>query len=354
MTIIHLTVGLGGGGAESFLLEISKSIKKNPGTKVVIVTLTSISTIAYKFDAENIQYISLGIKGVKDFFLKFERFLNILKKHDSCIVHAHMFHAAMAACLAKLFRPNIRIVFTLHTNFVKQAYRKWLLFVTKKLRSADIIFSPDSRRWYHKKNAITIANGIDTSKFNLENTTSDTFTCLFLGRLAEPKNPLYLIELVNRLKDRFKFKILVAGTGPLKTDLEEQIRKYKLEEYFSLLGFTDNIPKLLSKAHCLIMPSLWEGMPMAILEAGAAGVPIVATPVGSIPSILNTENAYLGNLDEFHLLLEKVMLEYKFSLKKAEELRRKIYDDYDISKSAKKHLELYSHILIKNQTFAIH
>ncbi|WP_423149742.1 glycosyltransferase [Rubrolithibacter danxiaensis] len=345
MTLIHLLIGLGGGGAESFLLEISKKIKENPGVEILVVTITTIDTIAYKYEAEGIKYISLGMNNSKGFLKKFKIFLNILKSYDQCVVHAHMFHACMLAALAKFFRPKVRIVFTLHTNFVKQKYRRILLFLTRKLRSEDIIFSADSKQWYHKENSKVIANGIDTSKFNLINKHSEIFTFLFLGRLAEPKNPLFLIDLSNKLKDRFKFKILVAGDGSLRQELEERIAKYKLQEYFSLLGFRDDIPCLFSQAHCLIMPSLWEGMPMAVLEAGAAGIPVISTPVGSIPTILNDKNAYLSNLEDFHLQMEEVILSYETAIRKGNLLQDLIKKEYDISSSARKHLKLYNKVL---------
>lgn len=341
MTIIHLLVGLGGGGAEHFVLELAKKNKQDQN-KVIVVGITAINLIESKFRDNNIECISLNINKPSMAYAGFKRLLQILRKNRHSIVHAHMFHAGMLACMSKLFIPSIVIVFTLHTNYVKQFYRKSLIYLTKSMRDADVIFSEDSKKWYHKSCSSVIQNGIETTKFNLEPQLSKQFTCLFLGRLEEPKNPLYLIDLVLQLKEKYRFVIKIAGDGGLKEELKRKIAIYKLEPWFDFLGFRSDIPELLSSSHCMIMPSLWEGMPISILEAGAAGVPIVATPVGSIPSILNEQNAYLGKLDAFHLKLGAVMDDYSLAEQKALELKSLILKKYDIANSADKHQELYS------------
>ena len=340
MTVIHLLIGLGGGGAEHFVYELSKRSKlKNIET--LVVAITSNNLIKDKFEASNIETFTLDINSPRNFFTGFRAFLCLLRKYNNAVLHAHMFHAVMVACLAKLFLPSLNIVFTLHSNFIKQAYREILLFATKWLRSSDIIFSADSKKWYHKTNSIVIANGIDISRFKLSPELPEIFTCLFLGRLDEEKNPLYLIDLVMKLKDKYKFQINIAGDGSLMSALKKEINLFELENWFNFLGFRKDIPEVLSRSHCMIMPSLWEGLPISILEAGAAGVPIVSTPVGSIPSLLNSGNAFMGNLDEFHLLVENVINNYPDACKKARKLQLLINSDYDIKKSAGAHFVIY-------------
>ena len=68
----------------------------------------------------------------------------------------------------------------------------------------------------------------------------------------------------------------VANTPQAIYDLGEQ----DLKDYIKLLGLRNDIPNLLNKSHCLLMPSLWEGLPIVILEAGASRLPVISTPVG--------------------------------------------------------------------------
>lgn len=344
MTVIHILSGLGGGGAEHMVLELSKQLQQQ-GTKVVVVSISPVNMIAHKFDAGGIENISLGIRGVKDILPGLQRLRRLLLQHPKRVVHAHMFHAGMFAVLTKILGTTTPMVFTLHTNHVKQAARKAMLFLTKGMRRADVIFSAGSGQWYQKRGAVPIFNGIDISRFNLPRQLPETFTCLFLGRLEEPKNPLYLIDLVNHLKHRYRFKIQVAGDGSLREELEKQIRWNQLDDYFELLGFRNDIPELLSQVHCLIMPSLWEGMPISVLEAGAAGTPLIVTPVGSIPAILNKRNAYVVQLDNFHRELEQVMNDYPAALERAAVWKKQVAADFDITAVSGKHLALYEQVL---------
>jgi len=344
MIIIHLLVGLGGGGAEHLVLELAKQ-NKIAGNRVMVIGITSINLIEDKFKAYDIEYTSLKIDNVSTAIAGIGKLLKIIKKYPSSIIHAHMFHAGILACVAKLVVPSCRIAFTLHTNYVRAFYRRFLLYATKSMRDVDIIFSEESKRTYHKDRYVVIPNGIDTSKYQVAANLPETFNCLFLGRLQEPKNPLYLVELVLKLKDEHKFIINVAGNGHLTEDLKSLIRENNLEDWFVFLGFSRDIPNLLAKSHCMIMPSLWEGMPISILEAGAAAVPIVSTPVGSIPSILNDDNAYLTELDTFHLNLAKVIDNYPLAQSKAQKLKTLVLNDYDIKNIAEKHHQLYATIL---------
>lgn len=344
MTIIHLLIGLGGGGAEHLVLELAKQ-NKIAGNRVIVIGITSINLIEDKFKAYNIEYLSLKIDNASTAITGFRNFLKIIRKYPSSVIHAHMFHAGILACFAKLVVPSCRIAFTLHTNYVRAFYRRFLLYATRSVRDVDVIFSQESKKTYHKDQYAVIPNGIDTTKYQVLATLPEKFNCLFLGRLQEPKNPLYLVELVLKLKDKHKFVINVAGNGHLTEDLKKLIKENNLEDWFVFLGFSRDIPNLLAKSHCMIMPSLWEGMPISILEAGAAGVPIVSTPVGSIPSILNDKNAYLSELDSFHLSLAEVIDNYPLAKNKAQKLKTLVLSDYDIKNVAEKHHQLYANIL---------
>ena len=344
MTIIHFLVGIGGGGAEHLVLELANQNKK-AGHKVIVVGITSISVIENKFKTYGIEYTSLKINRLSEVFQGIKKYIKILKSNPKAIIHAHMFHAGMISFITKIFAPSFTVVFTLHNNYVRAAYRKFLLFLTKSCRNAEVIFSDDSRMMYHKSNAVVIPNGIDTSKFNLELNLPELFTCLFLGRLQEQKNPFYLIDLVLALKDKHNFKINIAGDGELAEALKAKIKLHNLEDFFAFLGFRNDTPYLLSTSHCMIMPSLWEGMPISILEAGAAGVPIVATAVGSIPSILNTDNSYVCSLDKFSENLSNVMKDYNTAKLKASKLKVTILTDFDIRSTALKHHILYQSVL---------
>jgi glycosyltransferase involved in cell wall biosynthesis len=341
MTIIHLLIGLGGGGAENFVFELAKENKKD-GLKVLVIAISSIDKLKQKFINENIEVVFLNVVGFKSFFAGLLKLRRIIQNNSEVIMHAHMFHAVIFACIVKLSLIKLPIIFTLHTNYIKSGFRKALLYVTKPLRNIDVIFSKDSRKFYHKKDAIVIENGIDLSRFNLKHNPPARNTLIFIGRLEEPKNPLYLIELVKLIKDDCDILINVVGEGRLLNDLQKGIEANNFERYFNLLGYRNDISQLLSQSHCLIVPSLWEGMPLSILEAGAIGVPVISTPVGSIGSIINESNGYLSDLDKLHLQVVEVFQSYDTALSKAGKLKSLVDSKYNIKNTAKEHLKAYN------------
>ena len=86
-------------------------------------------------------------------------------------------------------------------------------------------------------------------------------------------------------------------------------------------------------------------MPVSIIEAGATKLPVISTPVGSIPDFLNNENAYLLDLESFHKGMISVMENYNLAAEKGGLLYKLVKDKYDIRKIGSIHLELYNNKL---------
>ncbi len=348
MTIVHLITGLGGGGAEHMVLELSKNAQKNK-IKTIVISITNANKIEDKFKAEQIEYHFLGINSPKSLFSGLSQFKSILKPHQNITMHCHMFHACMLGIIYKLFYKQVPMVFTMHTNSVKQLYRRLLLALTKPFRKSDIIFSDNSKKWY-LKNSIVIPNGVDFQKLatsvSRELSTTKPFSFLFLGRLFGPKNPLFLVDLVQKLikKGHKNFVIDLVGDGPLKSDLMSKIEQTNTKAYFNLHGFQNNVKPFLQEAHALILPSLWEGMPVTIIEASASKLPIITTPVGSIPDFLNDTNAKVVDLTHFDQAMIEVMTNYAEAKSKANTLYNEINATFHIDFVFDKHLKLYQSV----------
>ena len=265
-----------------------------------------------------------------------------------------MFHGLMSAVIYSLFYQKIPIVFTLHNTIVPEWYRRVLLYLSKPNRQVDINFSPSIKKWY-LKNTVVIPNGVDFDNFKSFpkkfNKTTDTFQFLFLGRIEEQKNPMFLIELTNYLieKHHVNFIINLAGDGSLRKQLEQNISTYKLDKFINILGFQNNINQLFNTSHCLILPSLWEGLPISLIEASAAKIPIITTPVGSIPEFFNNSNCEIAELEEFGDAMINVINNYDQALNKASKLYNDNKSVFDINSVFKMHQETYNKVLnIKN------
>lgn len=137
-----------------------------------------------------------------------------------------------------------------------------------------------------------IPNGVDVEKFSNSNSSfqssnnPDEKVLITTSRLVEKNGVGDVIKALTLLPQSVRFKIL--GVGELEAKLKKQVKESNLEERVDFLGFVppEEIPKHLHAADIFIRPSLSEGMGISFIEAMAAGLPVIATPVGGIPDFL--------------------------------------------------------------------
>jgi len=256
-----------------------------------------------------------------------------------------MTHSIIVASIIKVLNPSIKIVYTSHNLNIGSKVREMIIWSLKVFRNLDIVFSKDILKFFYKKNYKIIPNGIKVDKYSLNLEKNKKFTFIAVGRLETVKNHIFLIEIANELKNKYDFEIQIVGNGYLKEELENLIQKYNLENYVKLLGLRNDIPQLLGQSHCLLMPSLWEGLPIVILEAGASSLPVVSTPVGSVPSLLNGENAYLVELDGFKNKMIEVLEDRENATLKGKKLFEEINLKYSIEAIVEAHEKIYQELV---------
>lgn len=120
----------------------------------------------------------------------------------------------------------------------------------------------------------------------------DEFAILSTGRLAEQKGLEYLIQAAALLRqDLPNARILLAGGGPLGKKLAKLISSLGLDDTVTMLGHRSDVGDLLAACDLVALPSLWEGLSISLLEAMAAGRPIVTTSIGSNREVTNDGEA---------------------------------------------------------------
>jgi colanic acid/amylovoran biosynthesis glycosyltransferase len=110
-----------------------------------------------------------------------------------------------------------------------------------------------------------------------------------VGRLAEQKGQLLLIEAAARLRDRgAAFELVIVGDGPMRVEIERLIDRLDLRDRVRITGFLDNraVRRELEAARALVLPSFAEGLPVVIMEALALGRPVIATHIAGIPELV--------------------------------------------------------------------
>lgn len=149
---------------------------------------------------------------------------------------------------------------------------------------------------------ITIYNGIDCARFDSPLDKQEArrraglpdagFLIAVIARLAAQKNHALLFKAMGLLPEhiRSETECLVIGSGPLEASLRDLSYREGLDGKVSFLGERSDIPIVLRAIDLLVLPSHWECLPVVLLEALAAGTPVVATSVGGIPEIVQQLN----------------------------------------------------------------
>jgi glycosyltransferase involved in cell wall biosynthesis len=108
-----------------------------------------------------------------------------------------------------------------------------------------------------------------------------------VGRLSLPKGYPDLLNAFSAVRQQYPgAALIIAGGGALREELEAQITGLKLEGLVFLLGARDDVPDLLAACDLYVSSSHWEGLPVSVLEAMAAGLPVIATRVGDVPRVV--------------------------------------------------------------------
>lgn len=343
--VLEIVTGLGMGGAEKVVFDLSKNLDTN-NFKTFVIGMSKRNDLFSEFIENKIDTTILNRNNsLVDFYHIIKETNKFIKKHGIQVVHAHLAHAMIIASIIKILNPSLKLVFTSHSLNIGSKLLEVLIYLLKPLRNIDIIFSKDILKFFYKSNYKIIPNGVEIEKYNINLQKNNKFTFIAIGRLENVKNHIFLIELVNELKGEYDFELQIVGEGYLREDLEKTIKQYHLEDKVKLLGMRYDIPLLLNKSHCLLMSSLWEGLPMVILEAGASKLPIISTPVGSIPSILNINNSYIVEPQNFKNAMIEVINNYNEAKKKGELLFEKINTSYSINSITKKHEKIYKELI---------
>ncbi len=195
-----------------------------------------------------------------------------------------------------------------------------------------------------------IHNGIPTHRFNIIKkwTYKEKTEVIFIniGGFRPAKNHRLLVDaFAEAVKKNKNLKLLLVGDGPLRSDMEELVKERGLENNTSFLGSRNDIPFLLEKSDVYISSSEWEGFGLAIVEAMAAGKPIIATAVGAVPELVDDEiNGLLVPSKDVKALssaMSKLVNNPKLCERMGHESRKRAFENFDIEITTKKYEKLY-------------
>jgi len=362
MKVLNLINSIDVGGAESLLVNFVSELRKDKYLDLEICTLYRSTFLNEKIEKTDVPYWELNLKFKYD-LMGVLKLVKLIRKRKYDIVHVHLFPSAMFSAIASFFVPkNVKFVFTEHSVYNRRRSSKIfkLLDIFIYNRYSKIICVSNQVRlnlikWLPKleEKIDIIFNGTPFIESE-EDQFLKQYDILFVGRLERIKGVETLIEAINIINLRYDkvVRVAIVGDGSFRKQLEEIVKRLKLNDYVKFLGTRKDINELMKSSRIFVLPSNWEGLPMAILEAMSMRLPIVATDVGGIPEIIKDgENGLLVPPRDSRILAKTIfqlLIDKNLQTRLTQSAYKKVRKEYSIQNYIKNTLNLYES-LIKQQ-----
>lgn len=271
-----------------------------------------------------------------------------------------MFHANIIGKVSGRAAGIQNIVASLRVAEKKRKYHTTIERKTAFLNSALTVNSPGllqfaSDRGFPEHKLQLIPNSIDLTPFPFSPPTPPAdgkpWRILYLGRISPQKGLEHLIGALKQIDAAYNFKVDIVGSAAHQPALEALRRQIKENDLVETVGLKPpvshrQVPELLTKYHLLVLPSLWEGMPNVVMEAFAAGLPVVATNIeGSNDLIRPGKTGHLAepaDAQDLAQSIEKCLNNYDRTLEMGRNARLKLEKHHSPASITKRYLEVYT------------
>ena len=333
------------GGGEVWMLTVMKELVAR-GYNVTLICKPEAEIIQY-IDNTSIDVLKIRIAGDFD-PLTISRLINIYRKRKIDIVVANVGKDIRLAGMAAKFVSHVSVI-ALHQ--VDREIKNNLRYRFTYNSLADIIVVNSlatkktllkSASWLINEKINVVHHGIDYEKYSAANTkdirtefglSPQDLIIGFVGRLGVQKGVKYMLEGFRSIAEKFgNLHLIIVGTGEQESLIKEFAEKFNLENKIHLLGFRKDIPDVMRTFSIFLLPSLWEGFGIVLIEAMAAGKPIVATNTSSIPEIVEDgRNGILvqpENAEAISVALEKLISDPELRIKFGKEGEKVVRENF--------------------------
>jgi glycosyltransferase involved in cell wall biosynthesis len=298
-----LAVGLGVGGTETHVLELASGIDRSK-FDVTVCSLRSAGCLVEELRRRGIRVVCLDGAGRFDVRVLF-RLWKLMQEERPDVIQSFLFWANLSARWVGRLSTAVRVVCSYHDEIVSEGRLVRMIDrLTFQWSHAVVCCSEAVRRSVSAclgapaARQTIIPFGVDAGQFVVTDVATRNELRLqdrgpIVGtvcRLVEPKKGLsVLLRAMAALQTDGNdphCQLLIVGDGPARTSLEALSRQLGLSERTVFAGTRRDIPRILPLLDLFVLPSLYEGFGIAILEAMAAGKPVVATTVGGIPEFV--------------------------------------------------------------------
>ncbi|WP_187232599.1 glycosyltransferase [Actinomadura sp. HBU206391] len=287
----------------------------------------------------------------------FSRFVTYLRRARPDVLHAFLYHSYVtAAPAARLARVPVLVAGRRSLGDYKQERRALLAAERAATSMTDLLVAnahsvaDDTRRneGVRPDKLTVIYNGLPDSAFAPAVPAAidtDLPVVLSVANLKRYKGHRYLLDAVARLRPGLPCTLVLAGEGQERPALERQAGRLGIDVRF--LGARTDIDRLLARADAVVLPSLHEGMSNAVMEAMAAGLPVVASDVGGTAELLRDRGVLVPPADAAALAaaLERVLTDRSFATRLGQSARAWSRAHLHVSTMVDRHVRIYGELL---------
>ncbi|MDE2292812.1 MAG: glycosyltransferase [Elusimicrobia bacterium] len=355
------------GGAEKTLYTLATLVDPRVAAVAGVVSLKPPGEYARRLAEDGVRVDSLELArspGLKDL----SRLAVVIQELQPDVVHAFMYQAIqLCRAVKRIGYADFRLVSSPRVNY--RTREPLSLWVDGWLKKADDLLVAEceasreyllSRRGYAEDRVVTIRNGTDVAGWTVSKadrarlrrelgvTEGETLYGA-VGRLDEQKGHVYLLEAVAKLRAQLPVRVVLVGDGPLRAFLADKVRQLGLEGVAHLVGERSDVTAWLSAFDVFCLPSLWEGLPNALLEAMALGLPVVATKVDGVPEAVAHDVTGLlcapKDSQALFLPMQDLAAEPALRRKLGDAARKTVLENFTLSRMVSSYEDVYKRVL---------
>jgi glycosyltransferase involved in cell wall biosynthesis len=303
LRLMQITHDLAIGGLQRVVANICRAIDRDQ-FEVSVLALRALGPFAAEIDRLEIPVTLLPQKARGPDYLSFLKVARILRVERPDVIHTHNTQPLMDGTAGVLLTGRIGIVHTDHGRQFPDKRRYMLAerWLSRRIYRVVGVSEDTSRqlvRWekIDPARVMTIPNGVDCGDRSGAEGKAELRSRIgvggagpvigAVGRLSEEKGVGWLLRAMPAVLAREPAaRLVVVGDGPEEPDLRALVSELGIGRSVTFLGPRGDVARLLAAFDVYVLPSLREGLPMAILEAMAAGLPVVASSVGGVPSVV--------------------------------------------------------------------
>lgn len=344
--ILHISRTMDIGGAEKIVYQLATDLKEEFENVYVASTGGLWEEELNKNGIKHHKILDVESKSPKTLATNFNTLRKIIKENKIDIIHTHHRMAAFYARLLMYIFPKVKHIYTAHNIFDNK-----IKMYKYSLKGAKVIAVGEGVSNHLKKdlsvdssiiyNAIP-ENNIRTTVREIVDHTKIKIG--FIGRLSEQKGLAYLIDAI-KLIEKENIHLFIAGDGDLKERLLVQVQALGLDDKITFLGYREDTTEIINSCDFMVMPSLYEGLPLTLIEYFQNGKTVVGTTIPGIQEVVVHEVSGLlvKPGDALSLSKEIQRLSTDVDLRsKLEEQTHKIYGEkFSYNKFISKYLKTY-------------